>query len=231
MKKPAKKPSVKSMPMAKKPNVQPRSVPLADMPADDIDSDLLSMIKGKVAVPTDKLDTIRNFCKVMRMLTLDIEQSKLELAEKQKKLTKLSMVTLPELFNEHNIPTITLGAEGNLPAMTLERKPYYKAVLPRDDADNVRPEGLAWLETNKHGDLIKRVFTVKLPMDTKKKAIELRKLVKRLKLEYDEKQDVPWGTLTAFVREMIEKRGRPVPLDILGATVGHVVKIKQERGK
>lgn len=193
---------------------------------DMIDPKLLATIKGtKVEPSKDKLDQIRAQCKVMRDLSLEIKDAQAAIAEKQKQLTKLSMVTLPELFAENNIPSITIGAEGNLPAMTLESKPFYKAVLPEES-----DAGLRWLEKNKHGDLIKRVFTVKLPMDSKKQADALRKVVQKLDLPYEEKETVPWTSLTAFVKEMIEKRKKAVPLDILGAMIGRVVKIKQERG-
>lgn len=190
-----------------------------------MDPQLLATIKGtKLQISEDKLDQIRAQCKVYRNLSLEIKDAELLLTEKKKKLTKMSMETLPELFAENNIPSITIGAEGNQPAMTMERKSFYKAVLPKRSE-----EGLRWLEKNKHGDLIKRVFTVKLPMDSKKQADMLRKLVQKLDLAYEEKETVPWTTLTAFVKGMIEKRKKPVPLDILGAMVGWIVEIKQER--
>jgi hypothetical protein len=111
-----------------------------------------------------------------------------------------------------------------MPEMTLENKPFYKAVLPEDS-----DAGLRWLEKNGHGDLIKRVFTVKLPMNSKKQATSLRNFVQKLDLAYEEKETVPWTTLTAFVKEMIEKRKKAVPLDILGGLIGRIVKIKQEK--
>lgn len=194
---------------------------------DMIDSKLLATIKGtKVEPSKDKLDQIRAQCKIMRNLTLEIKDAEMALAEKKKALNTLSMKTLPELFAENNIPSITLGAEGNLPPMTLESRPFYKAVLPEES-----DQGLRWLEKNNHGDLIKRVFTVKLPMDSKKKSDILRTLVQKLDLAYEEKETVPWTTLTAFVKEMIEKRKKPIPLEILGAMIGRIVKVKQERQK
>lgn len=196
-----------------------------DTPEETVDPELLARMKSdKVTVPQDKLDNLNAQCRYMRDLTLEIKQAEERIAEKQRELTKLSMETLPELFAEYNIPSITIGAEGNLPEMTMERKPFYKAVLPEESEP-----GLRWLEKNKAGDLIKRVFTVKLPLDSAKQAVELRKIVRRLDLAYEERETVPWTTLTAFVKERIEKLKKPVPLDILGATVGHIVKVK--RGK
>lgn len=190
-----------------------------------MDPTLLAVIKGtKAAVSEDKLDQIRARCKVMRNLTLEIKEATLAIAAKQKELTQLSTVTLPELFAENNIPSITLGAEGNYPEITMESKPFYKAVLPKEN-----DKGLRWLEAKGHGDLIKRVFVVKLPMKSGKAADQLRKLVQKLDLAYEEDETVPWTTLTAFVKEMIEKRKKAVPLEILGAMIGRVVKMKPKR--
>lgn len=188
---------------------------------------LLAAIKStKVKVSEDKLDQIRDQCKLMRTMSLEIKDAELALSEKKKQFNKLSMETLPELFSENNIPSITIGKEGNLPEMTMESRPFYKAVLPEES-----DPGLRWLEKNGHGDLIKRVFNIKLPMNSKKDALALRKFVQKLDLSYEEKETVPWTTLTAFVKEMIEKRKKAVPLDILGAMIGRIVKIKQEREK
>jgi hypothetical protein len=162
----------------------------------------------------------------MRSLTLEIEDAKLSLKEKQASFTLLSMKTLPELFAENNIPSITIGPEGNAPGMTMESKPFYKAVLPEDSEP-----GLKWLKANGAGDLIKRVFTIPLPMDSDKAANELRKALKKMNIRYEEKETVPWMTLTAFVKELIEKRKKGVPLEILGAIIGRVVKVKSERAK
>lgn len=195
--------------------------PVSDKP---MDPRLLAVLNTKMPVSEDKLDKIRAQCRFMRVLMLQIKEDEALLAERKKILNKMSMETLPELFAENNISSITIGAVGNLPEMTLENKPFYKAVLPADS-----DAGLRWLEKNGHGDLIKRVFDVRLPMNSKKQADKLRKFVQQLDLAYEEKETVPWTTLTAFVKEMIEKRKKAVPLDILGAMIGRVVKIKQER--
>lgn len=239
MRKPAAKKSVqsKSKPPANKTKTwDPKEIiedskrKLAKKAAGDlseaaVDPKLLAAIKGdKVAVSEDKLDQIRAQCKIMRNLTLEIKTAQEAIAVKQKELTALSTKTLPELFAENNIPSITLGKEGNYPEIVLESKPFYKAVLPAE-----KDPGLRWLENKGHGDLIKRVFVVKLPMKSAKAADQLRKLVQKLDLAYEEEETVPWATLTAFVKEMIEKRKKAVPLEILGAIIGRVVKMKPKR--
>jgi hypothetical protein len=51
---------------------------------------------------------------------------------------------------------------------------------------------------------------------------------RKLEVSYSSKLSVPWNTLTAFVKEQVEK-GAVLPLDILGATVGRVVKLKARK--
>lgn len=162
--------------------------------------------------------------KAMRDLNLEIKELEERLAEKQKLLNKLSMTDLPDLFSQHNIRSLGLEAEGNLPAYDLKAAPYYHAVLPKDD-----DAGLRWLEEEGHGDMIKRQYIVNLAMDTEEEAKELRAFLEEHDLAFDEKETVPWATLTAFVKEQIEKRNKTPPLDILGAFVGRKVTIKPQR--
>lgn len=202
------------------------SLTAGDSSTDTIDPVLLAKMKNQKppVISEDKLDVVRAHAKKMRELTLQIKAGEDAIAEKKQALHNLSSETLPDLFNEYNMSSITIGKEGNYPAMTLESKPFYKAVLPKES-----DAGLRWLEKKGHGDLIKRVVTVKLPMKSQKQADQLRKLIQKLDLAYTEEETVPWTTLTAFVKEMIEKRGIAVPLEILGAVVGTVVKIKKEK--
>jgi hypothetical protein len=195
------------------------------------EAELLAAIKGdKVEIPKDKLDKIRALARAMRLLSFEIEDTKQALTEKNKKMFNLEMKELPDLFQEYNIPSMTIGAEGNMPEVELESKPYYKAVLPRDEDDRVKKEGLSWLKKNHHGDLIKRVFTIQFPMDADKQVLMLQKFLKSKKLQYEVTETVPWTSLTAFVKEMIEKRNKKgLPLEILGATVGRIVRMKVKK--
>lgn len=193
----------------------------------------------KPKIPTDKLDYIRNVAKAMRALAQEIEDAEAELSAKKIRMYNLQMKELPDLFDQYNIPSLTLGAEGNNPEVELEMKPYYKAVLPKDEDDNVLPAGLRWLDKNKHGDLIKRVFVVSLPRDSVAATKRLQQFLigpktkkkgpTSSRYQYEVKETVPWNTLTAFVREQIEAGRAKLPLEILGATVGKIVKMKVAR--
>lgn len=189
-------------------------------------SDLLKAIKSDTPTEeqNDALIEVRNMARAMRDLSLEIKDLQEHIDQKQKQLTQLSMKDLPDLFDQHHIRSLGLEAEGNLPAYDIVASPYYKAVLPKEE-----DEGLRWLEKNGHGDMIKRQYTVNLQMDSQKAATALRKFLEKHDLAFEEKETVPWTTLTAFVKEQIEKRHKTPPLEILGAVVGRIVKMKPKR--
>jgi hypothetical protein len=208
-------------------SIKKTAVALAE---DNVAGDLLSRIKSDAApsTPADKLDKIKSLAKTLRDIEFEIADKEAAVKELKARLNNLSMKELPELFAEYKVPGIKLDAEGNMPACTVDVVPFYKAALPKEDIG-----GLDWLETNGNGDLIKRVFTVQLPMDSEQTAGRLRAGLQKLKLEYDEKRTVPWTTLTAFVKEQFESpRGRKdLPLEKLGAFVGKIARVKEDKKK
>ena len=209
-----------------------------------MDSDLINAIKSnKTEVPKDKLDAIRNMGRAMRDLTKEIADLEERVKEKKAELNRIQMNDLVMLMEENQVPKITIEAEGNYPRYDLEAKPYYHAVLPRNkETGLVLEEGTSWLKKNGAGDLIKRVFVVTLGMDSDKQVAALRKFLmgpppkgkKKVlvpKYRFEEKEDVPWATLTSFVKERIEKLKKPVPLETLGATIGKIVRMKEVKSQ
>lgn len=162
----------------------------------------------------------------------DIDQQLADLAERKQKLDERSLIirtkNLVDLLSQIGVKKLTVEASGNSPAYTAELKPYYKANIAADWDDERRQRAFDWLEHNGDGDIIKRVITIELGRGSEKKAAAVRKALTKLKVDEftTEKMDVPWTTLTAWLREQIEKRGRVVPLDTLGASVGQVVKVE-----
>lgn len=219
--------------MNKKPTVNKTAVQRAADAAEAASQlSLLAAIKAdKTEVPQDKLDRIRALAKGLRSLVQQIADADAILKAHKIRKYDLEMKELPDLFGECNITTLSIGADGNSPAVDLVASPYYKAVLPKDEHDEVLPAGLEWLEKNKHGDLIKKVFVIPLAMDSVKQTKLLTAFLKKNKIGYEVKKTVPWGTLTAFVKEMIEKKHKALPLEILGATVGKIVKMKPTKEK
>lgn len=162
----------------------------------------------------------------------DIDQQLADLADRKRALDERSLAirtkNLVDLLSQIGVKKLTVEAAGNAPPYTAELKPYYKANIAADWDDERRQRAFDWLEQNGDGDIIKRVITVELGRGSEKKAAAVRKALTKLKVDefVSEKMDVPWGTLTAWLKEQIEKRGRVVPLETLGASVGQVVKVE-----
>lgn len=197
-----------------------------------MDKKLLKTLKAhqstppEAAMPSNALENVRNMVRSMRDLKHEVKELEERQEEKKKLLTQIETKDLPDLFAEYNLSSLGLDAEGNMPSYVATAQPYYKAVLPKES-----DAGLRWLEENGHGDMIKRVYTIKLDRGTEEIATQLREFLEEHDLAFEEKEDVPWATLTAFVKEQIEKYSNTPPLELLGAFVGKIVKLKPKKEK
>lgn len=162
-----------------------------------------------------------------------IKQLEKQVAEyKERKLT-ITMDTMPKYMMA--IGQDRIGLEGS--EVDLVREPYYHANIQADWPEEKRQEAFLWLEENGHGDLIKSQLKIAAAKGEWDRIKALRERI----MEWFKKHDmedvqittelgIPWNTLTAFVKEQIEK-GAPIPLETLGATVGQIVKIKKRTKK
>ena len=133
---------------------------------------------------------------------------------------------LVDLMQEAGTDHLGLPAQGNLPACDAKMRPYYHANIAADWEPERRQAAFAWLDSAGHGDLIKTAITVLIPRDDRAMALSIQHYLEQCNAQHTVQLDVPWNTLTAFVREQVEKYHRTPPLETLGATVGQVVKLK-----
>lgn len=165
----------------------------------------------------------------VRDLRMDIENNQAALKEKTDTLATLERKTLPELFAAAGVKALTLQKEGNMPAYEAERKPYYRANIAVSWEQEKRQKAFDWLEKNGAADIIRCEIVVSVP----RKDLKLRKSViealKKLKVEHEVSLNVPWASLTSFIKECYEKRKKAVPLELLGADVGEIVTLKKVR--
>lgn len=131
---------------------------------------------------------------------------------------------LPDFMDEKKLEKFTVDGRG----FAVDN--YYKANIPSDNPD----PGYNWLEENGHGDIIKNTIVVTLPKDNEKMAKEIEDYIRQRWQEatVERKRAVPWATLTAWLKELWNS-GDPdkklPPLDIMGATIGRIVKIKEPK--
>jgi hypothetical protein len=193
----------------------------------DIDQDALSELqKIAAAGPSDSgLSRLSEMGGRLHNLDTDIKALELQLTDLKNKRQDITEREMPDLFDEVGTDRIGLPEAG----VDLILKPYYHAVLSKDDPE-LQEAGFKWLEENGHGDIIKATLTVEFTRGELERAKELQAKVQQLTNQPVRiEMGVHWKTLTGFVKEQLERYQAVLPLGLLGATVGRVVKIEKRK--
>jgi hypothetical protein len=160
-------------------------------------------------------------------LDTKIDRLKKELEETSKRRNEMAFKEIPDFMER--IGQDKIGLPGSNVDLVLE--PYYHANIAAEWEPERREKAFAWLEKHGHGDLIKTTVSITFPRRALAAAHFLVAQIKKISSkkytipEPEMAMGVPWNTLTAFVKEQVEK-GVVLPLDTLGATVGRIVKVK-----
>lgn len=180
------------------------------------------------AVNTEKLEQLKDLVRTAR----DGEGRKAELEELLEEckntLNELYYKKLPDLMGELNLPALTLGAEGNYPAVDAKAQPYYAANIAAGWPQDKRLAAFKYLDENGHGDLIKTEVTVVFPRDERGRALSFMQMAKSYGTPVI-KENVHNQTLTAWLREQVEDHHYVPDLETIGGTVGRVVKLKPRK--
>lgn len=152
---------------------------------------------------------------------------------------ELAMHTLPAFMQK--IGQDRVGLQEFQVDVVLE--PYYHANIAADWEPERREAAFAYLESTGNGDLIKTTVAIAFPRRMLAAARWLTGAITTL-FHYMNEAKVPgtpealpeptvemgvaWNTLTAFVREQLEN-GDPIDVDVLGATVGWIAKVKPRK--
>jgi len=191
-------------------------------------------VRADAIRPTkDKLEQVRDAVRQLRDLDLEIRE--LEERTKECNIRKREMMynTLPHIFMEAAVDSLTLQKEGNLPAYEASLKDDYYTKVTTEWTPQEQEEAFAFLTKRKAADLIKHTIELRFGLKENKLFTGfmsmLRKYNKELHARIQEKQSVPAGTLRAYIKEVYERGGEfsDEELRILGATVGKVVKLKE----
>ena len=188
-----------------------------------------AMRQAVTQTPDDKLEALRDMARRLRDKEKEITDLDERLRATKAEAAEIRTKKLVDLMAEVGVDKVGLPAEGNYPACDAELRPYYHAVISADWEPERRQAAFAWLDSAGHGDLIKTAITVLLPRDDRAMALSIQHYLEQCGVQHTVQLDVPWNTLTAFVREQVEKYHRTPPLETLGATVGQVVKLKARK--
>lgn len=155
----------------------------------------------------------------------DLEQM-LEEAKRERK--RLAEVDLPAAFD--NAHTDRMG----VPEWDVDvvMKPWVHANLPKDPGE--RQAAIKWLDDNGHADILRVFVTVEFQKGDFERARQLEDYIRkwakdnRVNVAPMSEETVPWNTLTAFIKGLLEK-GEVVPLETLGAAIGRVAKVVERK--
>ena len=163
----------------------------------------------------------------------DLESQKAELEQRLKatniELFKMYHGALPDLFDEVGVSEIKLPPSGNFPAISAEIKPFYHANIAADWPPEQRDAAFKYLTTHGSQDLIKTELTIIFNREDRAQAVNLYNQLAKRGLTVNIRAAVPWATLTAWLKEQIEKHSFMPDLVKIGGQVGRVVKLKQPK--
>lgn len=178
----------------------------------------------------DRLERITALLRRVRDLRLDAEDWEARRKAANAEINDLTFRQLPELFQQAATTNVGLAPEGNLPGFQATLKPYHKAVISAEWPPEQQEAGYVALRNMGGADLVRNTITVEFARGEDQLADELASYVRSLGLPCQRGQSVHWGTLTSWLKEQCLKFRRDFTrdqLEAIGATVGHVVEVKQ----
>ena len=182
-------------------------------------NDLIKQMQADAeTIPEDNMGKIGAVATDIAETEIEIANLKEQLKKKEDYNTKLSEEVLPSLFSEVGLSELKLS-DGR----KIKVSEYYRAAIKVEN----REAAYTWLRNNGFGDLVKNQVTCSFGRNEDEKASSLISDLNEKGLEPMQREWVEPSTLRAFVREQYES-GKEIPMDLLGAYIGHKTTIKSE---
>jgi hypothetical protein len=178
------------------------------------------------AQSADKLEAARNLVRAAREGECEVADLEERLSELKARNRKRLFEEIPDLFDELGIPRLDLDAAGNMPAVSCEVRPYYHANIAANWPTHRRAAAFQALVAEGAGDLVKVELIARFGRGRQEEVTQARATLDGAGIEYDERMVVDWNTLTAWLREQVEKKKRMPQLEPIGAVVGRQARIK-----
>jgi len=197
--------------------------------------DFMEMMADETAdlseAPSDKsLESVAGYCSLLLEADNTIRDLESNLADVKADRFRLAHHTIPDLLTELDMSSFGLDSAG----VDIVKEDYAKAGISKDWEEERRDKGFAHLETLGGGDLVKSELVInagKGDLEELRESLpELESVLQKAGIEASIRLDlsVHWGSLTSFVKSEHAK-GTKMELDLLGATVGEIVKIKKRK--
>jgi hypothetical protein len=196
-------------------------------------SDLLSELAQEAQTeaesspaPTDALETLQALGAEVNRIDDWLERAEALIKERKARKNTILGREMVDIMKEKNINYV--GVEGRDFSLTT----HYHASIPEEKRD----EAHDWLEHHEYSDLIKYQIIVTMPKDSEEQVKKITAAIAQItnQAEVEVKRAVPWKRLTSWVKEYMEKllpqdpKLPPLPMEILGASAGSVVKVKDK---
>ncbi len=205
--------------------MEERQMDGVQMDGDDL-SNLIAE-DGLRPVSQDKLDEIRALARTAQSLEMAVTEAEQRLNDLKRMRDRLIEGDLPELMDSVGIKSITVDAKGNLPEFTCAVKTVYSCNIGVNWEAERRRAAFDWLEDHGHGSLIKTEVSVPFSREDRDRVARFVEMLAQSNVHYSVKENVHPSTMTAWLREMVERRNETPPLDVLGGYVGRKAIIKQ----
>lgn len=179
--------------------------------------------------PTGNLTAAQAAARRYRDLQLTIANLEDQLAAHKRELRTMQFEQLPDLMDQAGVDSLGLPAEGNHPAFDLKLVPFYQASIPAEWSPARREAAFKALSDLGHEDLIKTDITISLPRQERQTALRIIAALEQFQVTPQIRESVHHKTLTAWLQEMFEARNPLPPLDVIGATIARIVKVKERR--
>ena len=176
------------------------------------------MQEDAASIPTNNLEKIGAVATDIADTQEEISKLKENLKKKEDYHKKLSQEILPSLFSEVGLSELKL-ADGR----KIKVSEYYTATPLKEN----RAKVYTWLRDTGFGDLVKNQVTCSFGRNEEEKASGLLSHLNEKGYQSAQREWVEPSTLRAFVREQYEA-GVELPMNLLGAFVGHKTTIKSE---
>ena len=178
----------------------------------------------------DAVARLRRAAELARDLDLEVDRLEGLLADVRARRHRLLADEMPELMDAAGVDRIGVPASGNAPAVDFVLGPFYRAGIAKAWPEDKKRRALDLLKKLGAEDLIKTEVTASLPRGRLADAERLVRIAEAEGIAASLAETVHAQTLTAWLREVYDRRGQALgadQLEALGASVGRVVRVQE----
>lgn len=177
------------------------------------------------------LETIRQALERLRRAELDIATKAAELKQLELFAADQRTKVIPELFLSAEVDKIGMPETDDARACDAYIENFYHANIAKSWPPEKRQAAFDELKRLGAEDLIQTDIILSFPKASTKEVRKCAAVLRKAGYSPTIEEGVPWARLTSWLKEHIE-HGRPFPkLDLIGAIVGKMVKLKYREEK